>query len=202
MPRKDRTFTNSDLTRFACRNLAPEEQVKVVHNLLDSDCFQITFTTDQVEKIICQHMELPARHQLMKRLATETVCESENKTISCEAVGALRTAIDALTILMAILSVLAAILPLFRILSRAFAWLISFVAWLERIFERIGAIEKYLETIGLAIVALDEFLDYLAELCEAPPPTTTLDTTTLNQDLPEMIAELSVIAKDGGEAMS
>ncbi len=34
MPRKDRTFTNSDLTRLACHNLAPEEQVNVVHNLL------------------------------------------------------------------------------------------------------------------------------------------------------------------------
>jgi len=197
MPRKDRTFTNSDLTRFACRNLEPEEQAQVVHDLLDSDCFPITFTADQVEKIICQHMELPARHQLMKNLVTENVCESESKTISCEAVDALRTAIDALTTLMTILSVLATLLPLFRLLSRVFVWLVRFVAWLERIFEKIGVIEKYLETLGLAIVALDEFLDYLAELCEKPPPAVGIDITSLNQGLPEMIAELSVIAKEG-----
>ena len=56
MPRKDRTFTHHDLARFTCRNLAPEEQVKIVHTVIDSDCFSIEFTPDQVEKIICQHM--------------------------------------------------------------------------------------------------------------------------------------------------
>ncbi len=56
MPRKDRRFTNNDLSRFVCRHLGPEEQAKVVHNLIDSNCFPIEFTTAQVEKIICQHM--------------------------------------------------------------------------------------------------------------------------------------------------
>jgi len=30
------------------------------------------------------------------------------------------------------------------------------------------------------------------------PPPTRLDTSALNEDLPELIAELSVIAKEGG----
>ncbi len=201
MPRKDRTFTNNDLTRFACRNLAPEEQATVVHNLLDSDCFPITFTPDQVEKIICQHMDASSRRQLMKRLITEPVCDGENTTISCKAVEALRTAIDALAILSAILSVLAAILPLLRVLTRLFTWLVRLVAWLDRIFDRIGVIDKYLETITLAIVALSEFLDYLAELCEEPPSTALPDTVALNEDLSELIAELSVAGEDRGEAI-
>ena len=50
MPRKDRTFTNRDLTRFACHNLGPEEQANIVHNLIDNDCFSIEFTPNQVEK--------------------------------------------------------------------------------------------------------------------------------------------------------
>ncbi len=50
MPRKDRTFTHNDLSRFACRNLGPEEQAKIVHTVIDSGCFSIEFTTDQVEK--------------------------------------------------------------------------------------------------------------------------------------------------------
>jgi len=201
MPRKDRTFTNNDLARFACRNLAPEEQATVVHNLLDGDCFPITFTPDQLEKIICQHMDASARRQLMKRLITEPVCDGENKTISCKAVEALRTAIDALAILAAILSVLAAILPLLRVISRLFTWLVRLVAWLDRLFDRIGAVDKYLDSITLAIVALSEFLDYLAELCEEPPPAVLPDTATLNEDLPELIAELSVAAEDGGKAI-
>ncbi len=194
MPRKDRTFTNNDLSRFACRNLAPEEQTKIVHDLIDSDCFPIEFTTDQVEKIICQHMEVSARRRLMKRLITESGCNGENKTISCQTIGAIKTAIDALTMLMGILSVLAALLPLLRTLS----WLARAVVWLERLFDQIGVVEKYLEAIALAIVALGEFFDYLNELCEESPSTTGIDTSALNEDLPELIAELSIIAKDRG----
>ncbi len=71
------------------------------------------------------------------------------------------------------------------------------VTWLERLFDRIGVVEKYLEAITLAIVALREFFDYLAELCEESPLPPGIDTSALNDDLPELIAELSVIAKDG-----
>ncbi len=198
MPRKDRTFTHNDLSRFACRNLGPEEQAKVVHNLIDSDCFLIEFTTDQVEKIICQHMDLSARRQLMKRLITESVCNGENKTLSCQTIGAIKTAIDALTMLMGVLSFLAALLPLLRVLKRSFTWLVRIVTWLERLFDRIGTVEKYLETIALAIVALGEFFNYLAELCEEAPSAPRLDTSALNDDLPELVAELSVIAKEAG----
>jgi len=194
MPRKDRTFTNSDLTRLACRNLPPEEQVKIVHELIDKDCFPIEFTPDQVEKIICQHMAAPARRQLMKRLITESLCDGENKTISCKTIGAIKTAIDALTMLVGILSFLAALLPLLRTLS----WLARAVIWLERLFDRIGVVEKYLESIAVAIVALGAFFDYLNELCEEPPSTAGIDTSALNDDLPELIAELSIIAKNGG----
>jgi len=59
-------------------------------------------------------------------------------------------------------------------------------------------LEKYLETIALAIVALGEFFEYLAELCEESPSAPGLDTSALNENLPELIAELSVIAKNGG----
>ncbi len=120
MPRKDRTFTHNDLTRFACRNLGSEEQAKVVHNLIRNNCFPIEFTPDQVEKIICQHMEVSARRQLMKRLITESGCNGENKTISWQVVQALRTAIDALIMLTGILSFLAAVLPFLRVLTRSF----------------------------------------------------------------------------------
>ncbi len=102
----------------------------------------------------------------MKRLITESGCNGENKIISCEAVQALKTAIDALTMLMGILSVLAAVLTLLRALTRSFTWLVRIVTWLERLFDRIGVVEKYLEAITLAIVALREFFDYLTELCE------------------------------------
>ncbi len=138
MPRKDRTF----LSRFACRHLGPEEQAKVVHNLINSDCFSIEFTPDQVEKIIWQHMGTSARRPLMKRLITESVCDGENKTISCQAIGALKTAIDALTLLMGILSFLAALLPLLRVLKRSFTWLVRIVTWLERLFDRIGVVKN------------------------------------------------------------
>ncbi len=198
MPRKDRTFTNRDLTRFACRNLDPEEQAKIVHELIDSDCFSIEFTPDQVEKIICQHMDASSRRQLIKRLITESLCNGENKTIACQTIGAIKTAIDALTLLMGILSFLASLLPLLRALKRLFTWLTQLVTWLERIFDRIGVLEKYLETIALAIMALGEFFEYLAELCEESPSAPGLDTSALNENLPELIAELSVIAKDGG----
>jgi len=194
MPRKDRIFTNNDLTRLACRNLSPEEQVRIVHDLLEKDCFPIEFTPGQVEKIICQHMEVSARRRLMKRLITENICDGENKTISCRTIGALKTAIDALTMLTGILSVLAALLPLLRTLS----WLVRAVVWLERLFTRIGVLEKYLEAIALAIVALGEFVDYLNELCKEPPSPARIDTRALNDDLPELIAELSAIAKNGG----
>ena len=146
-------------------------------------------------------MDASSRRQLMKRLITEPVCDGENKTISCKAVETLRTAIDALAILAAILSVLAAILPLLRVISRLFTWLVRLVAWLDRLFDRIGAVDKYLDSITLAVVALSEFLDYLAELCEEPPPAVLPDTARLNDDLPELIAELSVAAEDGGEAI-
>ncbi len=194
MPRKDRTFTHHDLARLACHNLAPEEQAQIVHDLIEKECFSIEFTTDQVEKIICQHMEVSARRRLMKRLITEKTCNGENKTISCRTIGALKTAIDALTMLMGILSVLAALLPLLRTLT----WLVRAVVWLERLFYRIGAVEKYLESIAVAIVALGAFFDYLNELCEEPPSTAGIDTIALNDDLPELIAELSIIAKDRG----
>ncbi len=202
MPRKDRTFTNRDLTRFACRNLGPEEQAEVVHNLIESDCFSIKFTANQVEKIVCQHMDISARRELMKRLITGNPCDGENKSFSCGAVEAIRTAIDALTILTAILSLLAAILPLLRAITGLFTWLVRLVAWLDRIFERIGVLEKYLKKLAFAIVALSEFLDYLAELCEEPAPPAQLDTTALNNGLSEMIAELSVVAEDGGVAIT
>ncbi len=117
MPRKDRTFTHSDLTRFACHNLGSEEQAKVVHNLIDSDCFPIEFTTDQVEKII-----------------------------SCQAVQALRAAIEAFTMKWGALIFLAAQLPLLRALMRLFTWLVRIVARLERLFDRIGVVKKYLES--------------------------------------------------------
>ncbi len=68
---------------------------------------------------------------------------------------------------------------------------------MERLFDRIGVVERYLETIALAIVVLDEFFDYLAELCEESPSALGLDTSALNDDLPELVAELSVIAEDG-----
>jgi len=192
MPRKDRTFTHSDLTRLACHNLPPKEQVRIVHELIGKGCFPIEFTPDQVEKIICQHMEAPARRQLMKRLITENLCDGENKTISCRTIGAIKTAIDALTMLVGIFCFLAALLPLLRTLS----WFARTVIWLERLFDRIGVVEKYLESIA---VALGAFFDYLNELCEEPPSTTRIDTSALNDDLPELIAELSIIAKNGGE---
>ncbi len=184
MPRKNRPFTNNNLTR-ACRNLAPAEQVKIVHDLLEKDCFPIEFTPDQVEKIICQPMEVSARRRLMKRLITESQCNGENKIISCQAIGALKTAIDALTKPDGPLDVLAALLPLLRTLS----WLVRAVVWLEPLFTRIGVVEKYLEAMALPIVALGEFFDYLNELCEEPPSTAGIDTSALNDDLPELIAE-------------
>ncbi len=64
MPRKDRTF----LSRFACRHLGPEEQAKVVHNLIDSDCFPIEFTTDSSRK-----NHLPTHGDLRPSTADETV---------------------------------------------------------------------------------------------------------------------------------
>ncbi len=197
MPRKDRTFTHDDLARFACRNLGAEEQAKIVHDLIEKDCFPIEFTPDQVEKIICQHMEPSARRQLMKRLITESLCDGENKTISCQTIGAIKTAIDALTLLMSILTFLAALLPVLRALRRLYTWLGRLVAWLDRIFYRIGTIEKYLEGIALAIIALGEFFEYLNDLCEESPSAPGLDTSALNDDLSELIAELSVIAEDG-----
>jgi len=143
-------------------------------------------------------MEPSARRQLIKRLITESLCHGENKPLSCQTIGAIKTAIDALTLLTSILSFLAAVLPLLRALRRLFTWLTRLVAWLERIFDRIGVLEKYLETIALAIVGLGEFFDYLAELCEEPSLPPGLDTSALNDDLPELIAELSVIAENGG----
>ncbi len=68
MPRKDRTFTHGDLTRFACRNLAPEEQAKIVHNMIDSDCFPIEFTPDHVEK-----SHLPTHESLRPSAVDETI---------------------------------------------------------------------------------------------------------------------------------
>jgi len=44
-------------------------------------------------------MEASARWQLMKRLITESWCDGENKTLSCQTIGAIKTAIDALTLL-------------------------------------------------------------------------------------------------------
>jgi len=89
---------------------------------------------------------------------------------------------------------LAALLPLLRTLS----WLPRAIIWLERLFDRIGVVEKYLESIAVAIVALGAFFDYLNDLCEEPPSTAGIDTSALNDDLPELIAELSIIAKNGG----
>jgi len=74
---------------------------------------------------------------------------------------------------------------------RLFMWLVQTNAWLDRLFDRIGVVEKYLETIALAIVGL-------AELCEESPSVLGLDTSALNDDLPELVVRLSVIAKEGG----
>ncbi len=98
---------------------------------------------------------------------------------------------------MCILSVLTAVLPLLRALTRSFTWLIRIGAWLDRLFNRIGVVEKYLETVALAIVALGEVFEYLAELCEESPSASGVDTSALNDDLPELVAELSVLAEDG-----
>ena len=143
-------------------------------------------------------MGASARRQLMKRLITESGCDGENKIISCQTLGVIKTAIDALTLLTSILTFLAALLPVLRALRRLYTWLGRLVAWLERIFDRIGAIEKYLEGIALAIIALGEFFEYLNDLCEKSSSTPGLDTSALNDDLPELIAELSVIAENGG----
>jgi len=51
----------------------------------------------------------------------------------------------------------------------------------ERIFQRIGVVEKYLENIALAIVALGDFFEYLNALCEESPLPTGLDTSALNE---------------------
>ncbi len=73
------------------------------------------------------------------------------------------------------------------------------MAWLERIFDRMGVIKKYLDTIArAAIVALSAFFDYLAGLCEESPSAFGLATSALNDDFPERVAELSVIAKETG----
>ncbi len=116
------------------------------------------------------------------------------KPFHVELIGAIKTAIDALTMLMGILSVLAALLPLLRTLT----WLARAVVWLECLFYRIGVVEKYLESLAVAIVALGAFFDYLNELCEESPSTSGVDTSALNDDLPELIAELSIVAKDRG----
>jgi len=93
-----------------------------------------------------------------------------------------------------------AVLPLLRALARLFTWLVRIVTWLERLFDRIGVVEKYLEAITLAIVALREFFDYLTELCKESPSVYRLDTSALNDDLPELVGgRLSVIAEDGVE---
>jgi len=130
-------------------------------------------------------MGVSARRRLMKRLITESGCNGENKTTSCRAVGALKTAIDALTMLTGILTVLAALLPLLRTLS----WFAQTVVWLERQFDRIGVVEKYLESLAVGIVALGAFFDYLNELGEESPSTAGIDTSALNEDLPKLIAE-------------
>jgi len=146
-------------------------------------------------------MEASAHRQLMKRLITENRCSGENKIISCQAIQTLRTAIDALTMLMGILSFLATVLPLLRALTRLFTWLMRIVAWLKRISNRIGAVEKYLKTIAPAIVALGEFFDCLAKLCEESPLVPRPDTSALYHDIPELIAELSVITENGRKRM-
>jgi len=73
-------------------------------------------------------MNVPARRQLMKRLITEDTCHGENKSLSCQTVEALRTAIDALGMLVVVLSVLTAVLPFLRNLSRLNLWLIGLVS--------------------------------------------------------------------------
>ncbi len=93
---------------------------------------------------------------------------------------------------MGILSFLAALRPLLRVLKRSFTWLVRIITWLERLFDRHSVVEKYLEAITLAILALREFFDYLAELCEESPSVPGLDTSALNEDLPR----LSVIAEN------
>jgi len=57
-----------------------------------------------------------------------------------------------------------------------FIWLIHIVAWLERIFDRIDVIEKYLQAIAVS-----------GELFEKPPSHLRLDTSGLNHDLPGLI---------------
>ncbi len=74
---------------------------------------------------------------------------------------------------------------------RLFMWLVQTNAWLDRLFDRIGVVEKYLETIALAIVGL-------AELCEESPSVLGLDTSALNDDLPELVAEAICYRQRGG----
>jgi len=86
--------------------------------------------------------------------------------------------------------------PLLRALTRLFTWLVCLVAWLGRIFDGIGVVEKYLE----AIVALNEFFfDYPFQLCEKSPLASELDRSALSDDLFELARQLSVIVENGGE---
>jgi len=59
-------------------------------------------------------------------------------------------------------------------------------------------LEKYLDVIAVAMVTLGEFFHYLTALCEEPPSAHRVNTSALNEDLPELVAELSVIAENGG----
>ncbi len=83
------------------------------------------------------------------------------------------------------LELLQAVLPLLQALTWSFTRLVRLVVWLERLFDRIGVVEKYLEAIVLTIVALSELLDDLAGLCEESPPASGLVTSPLNDDLSE-----------------
>ncbi len=61
----------------------------------------------------------------------------------------------------------------------------------------IGVVEKYLEAIALAIVAVGEFFEYLNDLCEESPPAPGLDTSALNDDLPELVLSYPLSQKTG-----
>jgi len=195
MPRKDRSFTDRDLARLACRNLDSTEQSQVVHTLLDADCLEVRFTAKQMERVICEQMERAERRKLLKRIITEDICQSDVKTLSCKAVESLKFVLSALETLSLVLTVLAAVHPLLRSLTRVFSWLTRLVTWIERLFDRVGTLEPYLERLAVAGIALGEFLDFLAELCEEQK-TTVSDETRLNDDLPAIVNQLSSIVNE------
>jgi len=170
----------------------------VVHTLLEADCLEVRFTAKQMERIICEQMERTERRKLLKRIITEDMCQGEVKTLPCKAIESLRFVLSALEILSLVLTVLAAVHPLLRGLTRVFSWLTRLVAWIERLFDRVGTLEPYLERLAVTGIALGEFLDFLAELCEEQEITVSAETG-LNDDLPAIVDQLSSIVDEVGD---